>query len=154
MCDQLTLADLDRATQEVEDQRKATTLRHAQELQELKEKQADEILILNAKEAQLVMLDILINGFVSEFKLGAAPTRKPGSVIEKADINEATLSDAADPGAPIVGDAMDANPSGVTRPARFCQFRRTAKNRVLGGRRIVVGVPGRPGNRAHGHHRD
>jgi hypothetical protein len=78
MWDQLTSADIGRARQELDGCRATTLSRHAEELRILEVKQTEEIEALHAKQAELELLDALVDSFTSEFKTETA--RSEGAV--------------------------------------------------------------------------
>ena len=92
MWDHLTSSDLDRAKQEIERRRAETMGRHAEETKILEAKQAQEIQALNAKLAEIGLLDGLIDVFTEEFKPQPAHSEAAGEVAGAAAINEAEES--------------------------------------------------------------
>jgi|GraSoi_2013_60cm_1033757.scaffolds.fasta_scaffold89808_2 hypothetical protein len=67
MWDQLSSADIGRVRQELDSRRATIVTRHAEELKNLEAKQMSELEALNAKQAEVELLEALIDRFTDEF---------------------------------------------------------------------------------------
>ena len=131
MWDHLTSDDLNRAKQEIERRRAETVSRHEEETKSLEAKQAAEIQALNAKQAEIELLDGLIESFCSEFNPQVAHSEASPDVVDAAavgDIGEST-EQVRDISSGLLGaDAVEASNPGrlqVRFPSpNFGAFRR------------------------------
>jgi len=82
MWNHLTSGDLTRAKQEIERRRDETTERHAEETKSLATKHAEEMQALNAKLAEIGLLDGLIDVFIEEFNPQAVHSEATHEVTE------------------------------------------------------------------------
>jgi hypothetical protein len=92
MWNRLEAGDIDRARQSLRERRAETVNRHDEEMKNLQLRQDEEILKLNAKEAEIELLNQLIDSFSEEFQY-----TPPGRPVE---LGEEFLADSA----PIVVD--------------------------------------------------
>jgi hypothetical protein len=90
MWDQLTSADIDRVKQSLGARRAETIARHAEEVKSLEAKHLGEIHSLNAKEAEIELLNKLINDFSQEFMNEVAVSSAPTGT-DQAALAETTV---------------------------------------------------------------
>ena len=88
MWDHLTSDDLNRAKQEIERRCSETASRHAEETKSLEARQAEEIQALNSKQAELELLDGLIESFTNEFNGQSADCEATPEGVQIAAVDE------------------------------------------------------------------
>jgi len=131
MWDHLTSGDFTRAKQEIERRRVEAIDRHAEETKSLQTKQVEEMQGLNAKLAEIGLLDGLIDVFVEEFSPQAVHSEAPREVVEVPaldDIGESAPQVSEDSPDLVRADAAEASNPGplqVLFPSpNFRAFRR------------------------------
>src|SRR5204863_631257 len=101
MWDQLTFAEIDRVKQSLGARRAETIARHAEEVKSLEVKQTGEIHSLNAKEAQIELLNNLINDFKREFINEVTISSEPTATHEVAQTETTIQNDESGTTSPL-----------------------------------------------------
>ena len=104
MWDQMTFAEIDRVKQSLGARRAETIARHAEEVKSLEAKQTGEIHSLNAKEAQIELLNNLINDFKREFINEVTTSSEPTATHEVAQTETTIQNDEPGDTAMLVGE--------------------------------------------------
>lgn len=111
MWDQLTIADVDRVKETLAARRAETLARHTEEINILEARQLGEVQSLNAKEAEIELLNSLIDKFKQEF-MSELPISAESTATDQLRLTETTAQNDEPDGTdmPIDGTETTASP--------------------------------------------